>query len=299
MLIGAIDLGGTHIKYGIYDHNGEEILLQQTPTEAKRGGKYIVDKLTSISHELMGKENISGIAISSAGQIDANRGEVIFATDNIPHFTGFNLKKVISESTGLKVSVENDVNCAALGEHWKGVAKQSNHFFCLTLGTGIGGAVFLDGKLYHGANFGAGEIGHMTLFPNGKMCTCGSKGCFEQYASSSALQELINMNLDDHVSLPEFFDRVKSGDREFKQILGNWIDNLTTGLRSIVHMLNPELVVIGGGISAQGQFLEQEIEQSLMEKIMPNYRTHLQIKCARNGNNANLLGAVKHFLNDN
>lgn len=296
MQLAVIDIGGTFIKYGVLDQEGLFLFHGSVPTDAQSGSKKLVAKLLGLCDQMMKDFEIEGIAISSAGQIDALKGVVVFATDNLPGYTGTRLAELVSGHTGLPVKIENDVNCTALGESWKGAARGVENFLCVTIGTGVGGALFLNGKLYNGAGFSAGEIGHMVLYPNGRNCTCGSRGCYEQYASSSALYRLIREEFREPIGMKGFFELVKSKDSKALLLFEEWVDDLTTGLQSLIHLFNPELIVIGGGISAQGNVLVEAIESSLKKKIMPNHQKHLRIKMAEHDNKSNLLGAVKNFL---
>ncbi|AIF44374.1 ROK family protein [Virgibacillus sp. SK37] len=292
----VIDIGGTAIKFGVLTKDGELLYHDSMPTEAHQGGMALVKKIIDICDKLMKSWVVSGVAISSAGQIDGINGVVVHATDTIPGYTGISVSQLVSEHTGLRVSVENDVNCTAIGEHWKGAAKGYDDFICVTIGTGIGGALFMNGKLYTGSNFSAGEFGHINLYKDGKPCTCGNNGCYERYASSAALAELVAESTGSEMSLPHFFQLVKEGDAQCVKVFESWVDDLTTGLQSLVHIFNPELIVIGGGITGQGDFLLDAIQSSLYDKLMPNHRKQLSIKLAENDNKANLLGAAKHFM---
>ncbi|WP_163528946.1 ROK family protein [Halobacillus ihumii] len=296
MQIGAIDIGGTSIKFGVVNEKGELSFHNAVPTDAHLGGPEVIRKVNQLCDQLMNAFQIDGISISSAGQIDSGNGKVVFATDNIPNFTGVQIEDMVRNHTGMPVKVENDVNCTALGEYWQGAAVEVDDFLCVTIGTGIGGALFLDGKLYTGARFSAGELGHIHLYPDGKPCTCGNQGCFEKYASSSALEEMVTSAFGHDVNVKSYFSLVKQGDAAALKIFDRWISDLTMGLCSLVHIFNPELIVIGGGITAQGEFLRSAIEDSLLPQIMPNHRRSLQVKLAEHYNQANLLGAAKHFL---
>ncbi|SFE11671.1 Sugar kinase of the NBD/HSP70 family, may contain an N-terminal HTH domain [Lentibacillus persicus] len=298
MYIAVFDIGGTSVKYGIATEKGDLLIEDAFPTNAQLGGETLVQTIIDKVKTLQRDWQLDGVAISSAGQIDNKTGIVVHATDTIPDYTGMNVVKRIGEAVALPVTVENDVNCTALGEHWNGAASDSDNFVCVTIGTGIGGALFAGGQLYTGSGFSAGEIGHMTLYPGGKACTCGDEGCLEKYSSSSALQEMLFEHLGVKMELRDFFDRLRDGDEDCVPLFNRWIDDLTTGLKSMVHMLNPGLIVIGGGISAQGDFLVNAIKASLQQKIMPNHGKNLDVRVAENGNQANLLGAVKHFLNE-
>lgn len=296
MQIGVIDIGGTSIKFGVVNDKGDILQHDAIPTEAERGGKQVMKRVVGICESLMKEFSVRGFSISSAGQIDSVHGKVLYATANIPQFTGTPIAETIRESTGLPVKVENDVNCTALGEYWKGAAASVNHFLCVTIGTGIGGALFLNGELYTGTSFAAGELGHMTLYPNGKRCTCGKRGCYEQYASSAALEKSVFQAFGYALDLRDFFSMVKENDPTCINVFEQWVDDLTTGMASLVHMFNPELIVIGGGISAQGDILLHAIQSSIKSKILPNHRHSLAIKLAEHGNQANLIGAAKHYF---
>ncbi len=296
MYIGAIDIGGTTIKAAVIDEQGNLTERQTVLTEAARGGEYVLGKIRDICDAWTKEIKLDGIAISTAGQVDPKRGEIIFATDTIPGYTGMKVCERMMEYVNLPVSIENDVNCTALGEHWMGAAKGVNDFLTVALGTGIGGALFLNGDLYRGARFSGGEIGHMVLYPGGKPCTCLQSGCYERYASSAALSEIVKRKFGD-IELPVFFNYIRAGNPEAQEVFANWIEDLTIGLASLVHMLNPSTIVIGGGVSEQGALLQDAIQQALEMKLMPNHKKRLKVVLAEKGNDSNLLGAVAHFFN--
>lgn len=298
MYIGAIDIGGTSIKTAISNEYGELKNPKAYPTEADKGGSHLMEKILMICEEMQAQGKLDGIAISSAGQVDAEKGTIIYATDTIPGYSGMNVCEQVSTKFNVPAAMDNDVNCTALGEQWIGAAQDVNDFLTVSLGTGIGGALFINGSLYRGTTFSGGEIGHMILHPGGKPCTCMQAGCYERYASSAALSAAVQQQLGD-LELPAFFERIRSGNAEAIGIFERWIDDLTTGLASLVLILNPSVVVIGGGISAQGELLREAIQTSLETKLMPNHKKELTVVLAEKGNDANLLGAVRHFLNHN
>lgn len=291
------DIGGTKIKYGIVTEQGEIITKSQMDTEAINGGRAILDRIVEKSRILKNQYPLAGLGISSAGQIDSKAGKVVFATESLPNYTGMPIKELLEKELGLPVAVENDVNCTALGEYWQGAAKNEEEFIGVTLGTGIGGSIVIGGKIYNGISFSAGEFGHINLYPNGLACSCGSKGCYEMYASSKALENRIKRLLGEGADLLEVFGRAKKGDAIVNEVIDGWIKDLALGLKSIVHIFNPGLIVIGGGISEQGNFLLRKIEGELHKIIMPSFREKLVIKMALQGNDANLLGAAYHFIN--
>ncbi|AKG03809.1 N-acetylmannosamine kinase [Salimicrobium jeotgali] len=298
MKIAAFDIGGTNIKWGIVTDGGEIVDKGSFPSRVQDGADQLIENVQHKSRQLKEEYSVSGIAISTAGQVNSDKGEIVHATGNIPGYTGMKVAARIESAVGLPVRVENDVNCTALGEAWRGNARGVKNFFCVTLGTGIGGALVMENNLVPGASWCAGEMGHMPLYPGGLTCTCGNRGCLEQYASASALERQVEIQKGRFVSLPEFFEEVRNGVAESVRIFETWVDHLACGLQSIVHLLNPSVLIIGGGISAQGSLLTDAITESLSGKVMPNHFSALHVRIAGKGNEANLLGAVSHYLDN-
>ena len=207
MRILAFDIGGTFIKYALCNDNFELTEKNKIPTNAKQGGQVIIQRIIDIIESY---ENIDRVAISTAGQVDSEHGVVVYSTDNIPYYTGMMVKSLIENKTGIPTFVENDVNAAALGEAHFGAAKGESDFICLTLGTGVGGAIFLNNKLYKGSASAAGEIGHMVIHAGGRQCTCGGEGCFECYASANALIKAVNKISDEPLDAFQIFQKEKS-----------------------------------------------------------------------------------------
>jgi len=298
-MILVFDVGGTMTKYGVYTtEDNQPVCAEQGefPSLAIQSGEVMLNRLTLEIDRLSARYTIDGIAISSAGQIDPFSGEVVFATDNIPGYTGMNLIKRLNERYNIPVSIENDVNCFLIGEcQLRGLR---GNVLALTLGTGIGGAILSDGVIMRGASFSAGEIGHIQLVKNGLSCTCGFQGCYEQYASTNALKLRVqaSLNIDD---LKLFFEKCKSQEKEALSIFETWIEDVTDGLKTVTHILNPNTIVIGGAIAAQGRYLETYIEKSLKRKVMPSYAAHLNVVVSDHGNTSNLLGALEHFYIQN
>ncbi|MCH4887520.1 ROK family protein [Acidaminobacter sp. JC074] len=291
-MIIAIDIGGTNIKFSYASPDGILGAVESMPTDAYLGADNMYKRIENLIG-LADMSKVTGIAISSAGQIDSDKGRVIFATDSIPGYTGFEIKKRLEEKFKVKVTVENDVNCAALGELWKGHLS-SESFLALTLGTGIGGAIVEDGKIYHGSGYSTAEFGHLALVYKGLECTCGHRGCYERYASAKALNEQISDKLGD-MDTKLFFEACRQGNEAYLRVLDQWVDYVSEGLKSLVHTFNPNLILIGGGVSAQGDYLADKIKESLKGKVMPSFMKDLDIKMMTLGNDANLLGAVYHF----
>lgn len=285
MKILAFDIGGTEIKYAFCDENFNLSEKKSVPTNAHEGGKRIIERIVEIIKDCGGADRIG---ISTAGQVDSTKGEIIFATDSIPGYTGTKIKEIIEAETGIPTAVENDVNSAAIGEAVFGAAKGCPNFICLTYGTGIGGAIFFDGKLFTGNSFSAGEFGHIVTHAGGRECTCGGKGCYETYASSSALVKSVRDKLGREMNGREIFDDFENP--EIKKLIDEWIDEIVIGLKSLVYIFNPSLIVAGGGIMSR-EYITDEINKRLQAELMNSFRKVKVVK-ALMGNDANKLGAA-------
>ena len=285
MKILAFDIGGTEIKYALCDADFNLTENKSIPTNAQEGGKRIIERVVEIIKTFDG---IDRVGISTAGQVDSQKGEIIFATDSIPGYTGTKIKEIIESETDIPTAVENDVNSAAIGEAIFGAAKGVENFICLTYGTGIGGAVFLDNKLFTGASFSAGEFGHIVTHAGGKNCTCGGKGCYEAYASAKALVKNVEEKTGRKMNGREIF--AEFDNPEIREIIDVWIDEIVIGLKSIVYIFNPSLVVAGGGIMSQ-EYITSEINKRLATELMPSF-VKVKIVKALMGNDANKLGAA-------
>lgn len=285
MRILAFDIGGTEIKYALCNENFSLTEKNSVPTNAQEGGKRIIERVVEIAKTF---ENIDRIGISTAGQVDSVNGRIIYATDSIPGYTGTEIKEIVEAETGIPAAVENDVNSAAIGEAVFGAAKGYDSFICLTYGTGIGGAIYLDGKLFTGDSFSAGEFGHMITHAGGKSCTCGGCGCYEAYASASALVNSVNEKLGKTMNGREIFERFD--DPEIRHIIDEWIDEIVIGLKSLAYIFNPSLIVAGGGIMNEA-YITNEINARLQKELMASFRKVRVVK-ALMGNDANKLGAA-------
>ncbi len=287
MRILAFDIGGTFIKYAICDENFNLTDKNKVPTDAKKGGQAIIEKIIDI---ILSYENIDRVAISTAGQVDSENGIVVYSTDNIPYYTGMMVKKLIENKTNIPTFVENDVNAAALGEAKFGAAKGHNDFICLTYGTGIGGALFLNGKLYKGSSSSAGELGHMIVHAGGRQCTCGGEGCYECYASANALINNVNKVSDKSLDAFQIFEKENIDKPEIRSEVDKWIDEIIIGLINIIYTFNPPLIVLGGGIMNEDYIIDL-IDRKIYSKLMDNFK-NVNIVRSKSGNDAALLGVA-------
>ena len=287
MRILAFDIGGTFIKYGIVNDNFEFEEIHKTPTDAQQGGQAIIEKIIGIIEQY---DNIDRIGISTAGQVDSENGIVVYSTDNIPYYTGMTVKKLIENRTSIPTFVENDVNAAAIGEAVFGAAKNCNDFICVTYGTGIGGTIYLNGKIYKGSRSSAGELGHMIVHAGGKQCTCGGEGCYECYASANALINAVNKISKEPLDGFQIFEKKNFEKPEIRSEIDKWIDEIILGLINIIYIFNPPLIVLGGGIMNEDYIIDL-IDRKIYSKLMDNYK-NVNIVRAKNGNKSGLLGAA-------
>ncbi|MBM6875043.1 ROK family protein [Fusobacterium mortiferum] len=290
MKVIGLDIGGTAVKYGLLDENGVILELGEFPTEAEKGVENLFKNICKVIDKYL-SDDILGIAVSGTGQIDGTIGKVIGGNPIIPGWIGTNLVEKLEDRYKIPAVLENDVNCAALGEKWLGAGKNSENFVCLTIGTGIGGGIILNGDIFRGDTYVAGEFGHIQIVKSGEECLCGKKGCYERYASATALVKMVKEKTGKTLNGKEIFELEKSGDKEIKEIVDRWIDYFTDGLSTIAYIFNPPLVVIGGGVTKQGEYLLNRILVSLDSKLGINYKKNLKIKFAELGNNAGILGA--------
>ncbi|ASI76163.1 ROK family protein [Bacillus pacificus] len=283
----AFDIGGTQIKYGIVSETGTVLKHKTVPTEIHLGGEQIIQKLILLSKNLMGKHTISGIGISTAGIVDVNKGIVTGGADHIPGYSTIPIINRLQEVLKVPVSIDNDVNCAAFGEKWNGSAREKKNFIMLTLGTGIGGAIFIDGELYRGHLFSAGEWGNMLV--EGKP--------FEEIASISGLIRLVRKYKDESDwNGKKIFELYDKGDREVTQAVEVFFKHLAIGISNLAYIFNPEVIVIGGGITDRGNEFLKEVKEEVSKYLNKEIYSNCEIELAQNGNCAGMVGAIYHFL---
>ena len=287
MRILCFDIGGTFIKYALCNEKFQLSEKQKMPTNAKEGGQAIIQRIIDVIESY---DNIDRVAISTAGQVDSKNGIVVYSTDNIPYYTGMMVKSIVENKTGILTYVENDVNAVALGEARFGAAKGYSDFISLALGTGIGGAIYLDNKLYTGSTSAAGELGHMITHAGGKQCTCGGEGCFECYASANALINAVNKISDEPLDAFQIFEKENMSKPEIRSEIDKWIDEIILGLMNIIYIFNPPLIVIGGGIMNEDYIIEL-IDRKIYNRLMENFR-NVKIERTKLGGDSALLGVA-------
>ncbi len=286
----AFDIGGTKIASGIVEINkaGYKIYdYQKIKTPKNKNG--VIQKIIELIIYYQKDNSFDKIGISFAGQVDNEKDVVIFAP-NIKGWKNTNLKKIIKEKTGINAEVDNDVKCFALGEMKFGQAKKYKNAVYLAIGTAIGGAIEIDGKLHRGANNIAGEFGHMTIVGDGRRCGCGNIGCWTEYVSGKAMEKLYyNLYNKKKKAKDIALDSVKGIKRDQK-IIKKSASYLAMGLVNIINTINPEIIVIGGSIVKQKEILDLAKKDALKKVLIPKRKT--KIVKSNLGDEAMLVGAA-------
>ena len=284
----SIDIGGTAIKYGVINSEGQIVEKEQMPTEAWRGGPEILNKVIGIVETYKKIYTVSGICISTAGMVDVEKGEIFYAAPLIPNYAGTKFKQVLEEKFQIPCEVENDINCAGLAESVSGVAKQSKVTLCLTVGTGIGGCIIIQGKIFRGYSNSACEVGYMNM----------GDSDFQTLGAASILTKKVaerKKEPQERWNGYRIFEHAKKGDAVCCQAIDEMVDILGKGIANICYVLNPEIIVLGGGIMAQQEFLKEKIEQSVKRYLVPSIAENTKIAFAKHKNDAGMLGAFYHF----
>lgn len=284
----SIDIGGTAIKYGVIDESGLICTKREKKTEAWKGGPSILGKASDIVGEFVNQEEMDGICISTAGMVDTKKGEIFHAAPLIPDYAGTRFKEVLEERFGIPCEVENDVNCAGLAESVSGAAVGSRSTLMLTIGTGIGGCIILDGKVYHGFSNSACEVGYMHMW--------GSD--FQTLGAASILTKKVADRKGEpveHWNGYRIFEGAEKGDEVCAGAIDEMVDILGMGIANICYVLNPQTVVLGGGIMAQEDYLKEKIEAAAARYLIPSVADHTTICFAKHRNEAGMLGAFYHF----
>ena len=306
----GVDIGGTAVKIGSVDETGTVL---RTETYAVNFDDYetpILQTVVQSCHIFLKKKGerakeYEGIGVSATGAISTKEGLVAGAAGHIKNWIGSPIRDVMEQEFGIPVQVLNDANAAALGEAWIGAAKGKKNVVVVTIGTGVGGGILVDGRILLGASGFAGELGHVPIQYLGEDCTCGNKGCLEHYGSTSALvrnvRKLVRENKitnveEDAVDGRWIFEQASEGNETVQEILHAWIESIAAGIVGFVHLFNPELVLIGGGVSAQEELFIQPIREYVMTKAMPNFTRDLQLQAAALHNEAGMVGAVYYCM---
>lgn len=308
----GIDLGGTNIKVGLCTSDGKLVKKMSVPTGKDSTATDIVDAMVKLCYDLIGAlgievEDIDSLGVAAPGTVDLEKGDVVFC-NNLP-FLYYPLAKELSRRIPItRIYLENDANAAALGEVMCGGAKGAKNAIIVTLGTGVGSGIVIDGKIYSGFNFAGGELGHMVIELNGRPCTCGRNGCLEAYASATGFikttKELMDKNPDSKmwdvaaanngvVDGQTAFRAADMGDAAAKEAVGLFIEQLSSGIINIINIFQPEVLCIGGGLSNEGDNLFKPLMANVEKEQYSRYCSKTtDIRMATLGNDAGIVGAA-------
>ncbi len=304
----GVDVGGTTVKLGLFDAEGTIFDKWEIPTRTEDQGSQILPDIAraledKLKEKNIAKEEVAGVGIGAPGPID--KDGVVYEAVNLG-WGVFSIKDTLQELCGLPVKAGNDANVAALGEMWKGGGQGYQNLVLVTLGTGVGGGIIINGEILNGATGAGGEIGHIHIQDGEKeACGCGNHGCLEQYASATGIVRLANRRLaatkedsalrHKNVSAKSVFDAVKAGDAVAIQIAEEFGEYLGKGLAAVACVVNPEAFVIGGGVSKAGEILFSYIEKSYKKYVFHGSRD-AKFELAELGNDAGICGAAKLIL---
>ncbi len=307
----AVDLGGTKIAAGIVSAGCEILAREYCPTLADEGIEAIIERVVSavgrlISRQGMGLSQVCCISVAACGAIDSETGVIAFSP-NLPGCRDIPLRDMLRDRLGVKTMLINDANAAAWGEHHLGAGKGVNNLVCLTVGTGIGGAIIIDGRLYTGSSGSAGEIGHMVIEANGAKCRCGNTGCLEALASGTAiareaaahvargepssLSEIVAGRLED-ITAEKVAFAAREGDSLARSIINQAATYLGVGMVNLVNIFNPEMIVVGGGVAGMGDMLLDPARRVVRERAFLVSAEAVSIVSSQLGSDAGMLGAA-------
>lgn len=303
----GIDVGGTNVKIALVDDKGSVLYSNSVPTRAEMGYEYTVNNIKQAIRDLMSETKaakIDGIGFDFPGQIDYKNGVVRLAP-NIPGWVNIPIAKIIEDEFKIPTRIDNDVHCAALGELKFGAGKGCENFICMTVGTGIGSGIVINGKLVRGASNAAGELGHIKLqMHDGPICGCGDYGCLEAFASGPSIVKMATEYIMSGKStkyreianggeITPFIvaEAAKQGDPVAKRIFTIMGEYIGFGLSSVVNLLNPEKIIIGGGVADAGDILLDPIRETIKKRAMVVAGSAVEVVPAQLGNTAGVIGA--------
>ena len=314
----GVDLGGTNIVCGAMPEDGSrEIAIRSQPTYAELGAETVVDRIVQMIEDVIAVTNAEmgahrsdflGVGVGAPGPLDRERGVVIVAPNL--GWREFPLRDRIGHRTGLHATLDNDANCATMGEWWVGAAKGGRNVVGLTIGTGIGGGLILDGRLYHGSSDVAGEIGHTTIDSTGRRCKCGNYGCLEAYASGPAIAErarealagdgnsilpsLVGGNVD-RITAQTVYEAAEQGDATAREVVRDTARFLGAGIANLLNVFNPDVVVVAGGVTQAGATLFEPLRAEVRRRAFKPAVDACRIVPGSLPGSAGVVGAVATF----
>ena len=304
----AADIGGTNTRMAVVNKNGDILTLLKKSTYCEDGREEMIKLIVSFAGETiekskLSKDKICGMGIGFPGPLNAETG-TIFNPPNLQGWDSVPLRYILEKELKVPVAIENDANAAALGEWWKGAGSGAGSLFCITLGTGVGGGIILDGKVWHGASSIAGEIGHTTVIRDGIKCSCGNIGCLEAYACSGGILKRVNDALlnerDNGVQPLTSLKQVNQMAMQGNEIVLNVIKEtgviLGIAIANIANLLNPEMIVLFGGVTNLGEHLVVPLKEEVKGRAFKKATDSLRIELSQLGDNSGILGAARNIF---
>ena len=305
----AADVGGTNTRMAVVNENGDILTLLKKSTHCKEGRDEMIRFIVSFAGETiekskLSKEEICGMGIGFPGPLNAETG-TIFNPPNLNGWDSVPLRDILEKELRVPVAIENDANAAALGEWWRGAGSGTHSLFCITLGTGVGGGIIMDGKIWHGASSIAGEIGHTTVIRDGIKCTCGNIGCLEAYACSGGILKRVNNallkegdndSLQPLSNLKQVDQMVMQGNEIVLNVIKETGVILGIAIANIANLLNPEMIVLFGGVTNLGEYLVVPLKEEVKRRAFKKATESLRIELSQLGDNSGILGAAKNIL---
>jgi glucokinase len=303
----GIDLGGTKIGTGIVDLEGRVHERDYQPTQAQEGAEEGIRRMTSTARRLMARagiesQDVLSIGVGAPGPLDIPKG-LLIDPPNLPSWCDVPLGQAIEREMQIPTYLENDANAAAIGEYLYGAGRGTRNMLYVTVSTGIGGGLILNGRIYHGARGGAGEVGHTTLLPDGPLCSCGNRGCLEALASGTAVaregRELVRRGIatliqgaEESISARDVVEAMRGGDPYAASIVDRAMHHLGIGMANLVNLFNPEMIVIGGGLSNLGEDLLAPVRRGIAVHAFPAAARQVRVTLAELGNEVGIVGAA-------
>lgn len=284
----GIDLGGTFVKLGICTASAEMKGTMAIPTRPDRGPEDTVQRIGEAAETIQKKiGEVKATCAGVPGPLDLER-RILMRANNLPGWTNVRFPQMLGNRLGMPTYMENDANCAAWGEYVAGAGRGTKSLVLYTLGTGVGGGIVINGEMWVGASGAAGELGHMTIDPNGPMCGCGQPGCVEQYASASAVAMKFGRG-----TAKDCFDAAKQGDPKAQEIVRWASEGLSIGLANMIHVLHPDIIVLAGGMAQAGEYLLEKVREGVKRRVFGVFVEKIRIEASQvSGDDAGWLGAA-------
>jgi glucokinase len=284
----GIDLGGTFVKLGVCTERGEPKGTMSIPTRPDRGPEDTVQRIGEAAEMLQRKtDRVKACCTGVPGPLDLER-RILVRANNLPGWDNVRFPQMLGNRLGMPTYMENDANCAAWGEYVAGAGQGARSLVLYTLGTGIGGGIVLNGEMWIGASGAAGELGHMSIDPNGPICGCGQPGCLEQYASATAVAKRYGKG-----TAKDCFDAARKGDPKAMEVVTWAATGLATGVANMIHVLHPDVIVLAGGMAQAGDILLEKVREGVKRRVFGVFIEKIRIETSKvSGDDAGWLGAA-------